>query len=238
MTVAAPAWALLRVGDALALLILLPPALAFILPNEMQVTAWAVGVAGAIVIAIIVLGTFWRHSLEMMSSYLARYEAKWAALIRALQIGLLHIKSRSRIAWSGAISILIVALNILVSLYSLWCLKLPVSFLTGAAIAVIAQAVSTLPFRPPLGIGLQESVWAGLLVLTGLGNEQAFAGALSIRATQIAIIAAETLIATAIILPLTRSRLQSLTGRANSKGLNANIPACKPKEPKSNYSQR
>jgi uncharacterized membrane protein YbhN (UPF0104 family) len=101
-------------------------------------------------------------------------------------------------------------MNVGVSLLALWAISLPISLSTGTAITVIAQAVSTLPFRPPLGIGLQESVWTGLLVLNGLDSEMAFAGALAVRASQISIIAIETVAAG--ILSLVRLKLAARGG--------------------------
>ena len=109
-------------------------------------------------------------------------------------------KSQARIAWSVAASLLIAALNVAVTVCALFALSLPISLPAATAIAVIAAAMSALPFRPPLGIGLQEFVWTGLLVLVGVDSEHAFAGALSVRAAQITIIAIETVVATGIML--------------------------------------
>jgi uncharacterized membrane protein YbhN (UPF0104 family) len=198
---AAPAWALFRTGDGLALLILLLPALAFMLPDNEQAISWASGLAVSTCAAVLLLGIFWGPGIEKFSHYLASRQGRFAATFGELSGGLAKIRSRSRVAWACAISLLIASLNVLVCVLALWCLSLPVSLATGTAIAVIAQAMSALPFRPPLGIGLQESVWTGLLVLAGLDGEQAFAGALSVRVAQIATIAIETLLATAIVSP-------------------------------------
>jgi uncharacterized membrane protein YbhN (UPF0104 family) len=196
MSIAAPAWALFRLGDFLSRLVFLPPVFAFMLPNEANAAAWGVvALAASTCIAIVFLGTLSKRSIEILSRYLPRYDGRLAAILNELQLGLAKIKSRSRIAWSVAASLFIAASNIAVNVFALWALSLPISLATGTAIAVIAQAVSVLPFRPPLGIGLQESVWMGLLVYAGLDSEQAFAGALSVRATQIVVMTIETMIA-------------------------------------------
>ena len=52
MSAAAPAWVLFRFGDFLAQLILLLPALAFMLPKEPYATAWIVGIAAIISVGI------------------------------------------------------------------------------------------------------------------------------------------------------------------------------------------
>jgi uncharacterized membrane protein YbhN (UPF0104 family) len=214
MSAVTPAWVLFRVGDGVALIVLLLPAVAFMLPDDNYAIAWVSGLAVATCAVVVFLGGFWGHGIELLSRYLASHQGRLAAVFDELRIGLVKIKSRSRIAWAGALSLLIAALNVFVCVFTLWSLSLPVSLATGTAIAVIAQAIGTLPFRPPLGIGLQESLWTGLLVLAGLDGEQAFAGALAVRAAQMAIIAAETIVATAIILPWTR---MAPTGQANPR---------------------
>ncbi len=214
MSAVAPAWVLFRIGDAVALIVLLLPAVAFMLPHDTHAIAWVSGLTVATCAVVVLLGGFWRHWIDLLSRYLASHQGRMAAIFDELRLGLAKIKSRSRIAWLGVLSVLITALNVVVCVFALWSLSLPVSLATGTAIAVIGQAIGTLPIRPPLGIGLQESVWTALLVLAGLDGEQAFAGALAVRAAQVAIIAAETIVATAIILPWTRI---APTGRANRR---------------------
>jgi uncharacterized membrane protein YbhN (UPF0104 family) len=210
MSAAAPAWLLFRVGDVLALLILLFPALALILPDWGNATASLALLTLSAGAAIMLLSTAWQPGIEMLLGFLKRHVGRLSASLDELQLGFATIKSRSRIAWSVALSLVIASLNVIVSVCAIWSLSLPVSLPTGMAIAVTAQAMDALPFRPPLAIGLQESVWTGLLVLAGLDSEQAFAGALSVRSMQMAVIAAETVVATGLGFVLVRTATVTL----------------------------
>lgn len=191
---AAPAWTLFRLGDVLALLILLLPALPFMPPNESNTYVWFVGISGLILIGLVLLST-WRYWVEMLSRQLARHTGRLSGVFSELRRGLETTTSHARIALSVVVSLLITTLNVFVCVFALWALDLPISLAAGIAITVVAQATNSLPFRPPLGIGLSESVWTGLLVLSGLSNDQAFAGALAVRFLQLALIVFETAVA-------------------------------------------
>jgi uncharacterized membrane protein YbhN (UPF0104 family) len=201
-----PVWTLFRLTDFVAVFVVLVVSNVIPLSGRLDAagSAWLLPISIIVCAASVLCAAFWRQLASLASYRLASYKGQLAIIMSNVRLGIELIGTRRAAAGSLAMSLFIAGLNIAASLCALWAISVPVAATTGVGIGAIALVLSAIPLRPPLGLGLNESIWTGLLVLAGVAPDQAFAGALAVRAAQIAIIVLEVSIVSIFAFRLNR----------------------------------
>lgn len=178
---AAPAWLCLRIADVLAI------GVWFIVSYHTTsliagygINPWGLSGAFGMVLAsaMITAGLAFR----------AQNQQKWfrrdswiTGRLKAFSDGLAHIKKIRLHVRIVSWSLVIWALLIISTTYAQMAFGSSLSFKNCFFISVIALAVGVLPVHAPMGLGTEDTVWTGLMMLAGVEVNHAIAIALNIR---------------------------------------------------------
>jgi uncharacterized membrane protein YbhN (UPF0104 family) len=183
---ALPAWVLLRIGDLLALFLLVTAVSLTVRLHEDR-AAWLTTaflllsvVAFGGMLALVVLGRRLRPSTgdAEPEGWIAR---RWTSI----RLGLGHLRSRRRLLRVIVASLLVWIANLGTAALALWAFSPPLSFVACAFACGLAISLNLLPIRAPLGLGTGDAMWAGSLALMGVEAGEAVALALGLRVVQL-----------------------------------------------------
>ncbi len=191
-----PAWILFRVCDVLSIL-LLGAGLSFFtaLPETGWLKNWSQILFLALIAVTVLIRLYWTRIRSLGTQFRARFgDGIFGDQVAKFSLGLGHISSARSVFFCFVASLAVWLFNIALIVCGLLAFSVPVSIAVAGLASTIALAFSIMPIRPPLGIGIHESVWVGLLILAGLDKEQALAGAIAARSALIFVIVAESMI--------------------------------------------
>lgn len=177
----APAWLCLRVGDVLAIGVwFVVSCYTSTLIAGFDFDPWRVSGTLGIVLALVIVAAGLASRVQNQPKWLS--QDSWiTGRLRALSDGLTHIKTPRlyvRIVWW---SLVIWAFLIISTTYAQMAFGSSLSFHNCLFISVIVLAVGVLPVHAPMGLGTEDAVWTGLMVLAGIETHHAIAIALNIR---------------------------------------------------------
>lgn len=178
---AAPAWLCLRFADVLAISVWFVVSYhTTSLITNLGIDPWRLsGVVGMVLASVIIAAGFAIRVQNQPKWF--RRDSWITGRLRAFRDGLAHIKKfrlHVRIVWW---SLIIWAFLIISITYAQMAFGSSLSFHNCLFISVIVFAVSVLPVHAPMGLGTEDTVWTGLMVLAGVETHHAIAIALNIR---------------------------------------------------------
>ncbi len=190
----APTWLFLRISDIIAISLWFTIALAFtpstgILYGKLNTIRWVIiGISAALIVFMISL-PFWipRISFNASNNWLLnRLTVLKSGFDRTFGI---HVFVRTLINS-------IIVWGTLIGFYTLTQLSFntPLGLSECLLISITIYCFSLLPINAPLNIGTDEAAWTGIMVLAGMGANQAVSIALSIRVVSMLVMFTDGLI--------------------------------------------
>lgn len=178
---AAPAWICLRFCDFLAIFVWFVVSYhTTSLTAGLGIDPWGLSGAFGLVLASVIIAAGFVYRAQNQPKWFSR-DSWITGRLRAFSDGLAHIKRfqlHVRILWW---SFVIWAFLIISTTYAQMAFGSSLSFHNCLFISVIVFAVGVLPVHAPMGLGTEDTVWTGLMVLAGVETHHAIAIALNIR---------------------------------------------------------
>jgi uncharacterized protein (TIRG00374 family) len=179
----APVWVFFRFCDLTGLLIIaIAVGFTAALPADFQQHFHMSILVLAVVTAILILLTFpvVRYLNRTRSSTSSGHQ--WfQSRINEIRSGLSRIQSYYAFMICQVSAILIWLMNILGAAVALFAFGAPLSPIDAFLIATLVTLIELLPVRPPLGLGVTDTIWSGLMIGFGVPLDQAIIIALGVR---------------------------------------------------------